>query len=255
MTLAFNPPSNLPNNLKGQVFDARKLLPTNPKYTWESLKGLRDPKNLTTIALHHDAISKKSSAQYTDIAFAQRIATSHIRSKKNIPGGDPGFPYHLWIRNGVIYVCNDLEAFTYGVSSNNSYTVHICVSGNYAGVDTLEDRDRNGLYAAILMVKSMVPTITNIKAHRELDATSCPGYDVEKVREDIQAIETQAATPELNEELDNTANAAMAQIFAAYTRFNDVYKIATNPGPNQAEGQRKCLQIASMMVESGILKQ
>lgn len=251
--LAFNLPSNLPNNLKGQVFDARKLLPTNPKYTWESLKGLRDPKNITTIALHHDAISKKASAKYTDIDFAKRISTSHINSKKNIPGGDPGFPYHVWIRNGTIYVCNDIEAFTYGVSSNNSYTVHICVSGNYAGIDTLEERDRNALLAAILMVKSMIP-ITAIKGHKELDATSCPGYDVGKVRDDIQEIEKVDSTPALNEELDNTANAAMTKVFAAYTRAVDLYKVASTPGPNQAEGQRKWMQIADMMAQSGILK-
>ena len=252
--LTFNVPSNIPNNLKGQVFDARKLLPTNPKYTWESLKGLRDPKDLTTIALHHDAISKKESAQYTDIEFAKRIAKSHINTKRNIPGGDAGFPYHIWIRNGVVYICNNLEAFTYGVSSNNGYTVHICVSGNYAGIDTLEDADRNALYEAILMVKSMVPTIVNIKAHKELSPTACPGYDVEKVREDIQVIEAKApATPDLNEELDNTPNATMAQVYAAYARFSDLYGTANKPGPNQEEAQRKILHISEMMVSAGIL--
>jgi hypothetical protein len=257
----FNLPSNLPNNLKGQVFDARKVLPTNPKYTWESLKGLREQKTLTTIALHHDAISKKDSAPYSDLDFAKRIARSHINTKRNRPGGDPGFPYHIWIRNGVIYVCNDLEAFTYGVAGNNSYTVHICVSGNYAGIDTLEDKDRNALYAAILMVQSMIPTLTMIKAHKELSPTACPGYDVNKVRQDVAAIvdnlsTTPTPTPgDLNEELDNTENATKVKIFAAYTRFNDLYKKAITEGPNQEEAQKKCLQIADSMVQAGILKQ
>lgn len=244
-------PSNLPSNLKGQVFDARKLLPVNSKYSWETLKGLRDPSDLTTIVVHHDAISKASSKQYSDLEFAKRIATSHINMTKNLPGGDAGFPYHVWIRNGVEYITNDVEAFTFGVASNNGYTIHICVSGNYAAGDVLDDRDRNALYAAILMIKALVPSITNIKGHREITATSCPGFDMTTVRKDISAIE---ATLALGSELDNTQSTAMAQVYAAFTRFTALYNTAKAPGPNQPEAQRKIMQIASMMVETGILK-
>lgn len=244
-------PPNLPSNLKGQVFDARKLLPVNPKYSWENLNGLRNLTDLTTIVCHHDAISKVSSKQYSDIEFLKRIAQSHINLKKNLPGGDAGMPYHIEIRNGVIYICNDLEALTYGVASNNGYTVHICVSGNYAGGDTLEDRDRHALYAAILMVKSMVPSIVNIKGHREITATACPGFDMTTVRNDVKSIE---ATMALGSELDNTQSAAMAQVYTAYTRFTALYNTAKAAGPNQSEAQRKIVQIASMMVETGILK-
>jgi len=249
--LSYLLPSNVPSNLKGQVFDARKLLPINPKYSWETLKGRRDLSDLTTIVVHHDALSKASSKAYSDIEFAKRIATSHINTKRNLPGGDAGFPYHIWIRNGVIYITNDLEAFTFGVASNNGYTVHICVSGNYAGLDTLDDRDRNALYGAILMVKSLVPSANAIKGHREITATSCPGFDMNTVRNDVRSIE---ATMSLGTELDNTQNAAMAQVYAAYTRFTALYNTAKASGPNQAEAQRKISQIAGMMVETGILK-
>lgn len=244
-------PSNLPSNLKGQVFDARKLLPVNPRYTWETLKGLRNPNDLTTIVVHHDALSKASSKPYSDLEFAKRIATSHINTTKNLPGGDAGFPYHIWIRSGVIYIANDLEAFTFGVASNNGYTVHICVSGNYAGLDTLDDRDRHALYGAILMVKALIPSVTIIKAHKEITATACPGFDVGKVRKDIADIESSMA---LNTELDNTGNTTMAQVYAAFTRFSSLYTTATAAGPNQAEAQRKILQIAGMMIDTGILK-
>jgi hypothetical protein len=252
--MQFQIPSNVPNNLKGQVFDARKLLPVNKNFPngWLSKNPPRDLAALTTIVIHHDALSKASSKSYSDIDFAKRVATSHINSKHNIPQGDPTFPYHLWCRNGVVYVCNDLEAFTYGVASNNSYTVHICVSGNYAGLDTLEDRDRNALYAAILMVKSLVPSITTIKGHREITPTACPGFDVNQVRNDIAAIES---TMKLSSELDNSQNAQTAKIYAAYGRFTDLYKLATTTNPNQAEAQRKVNFIIDAMVEHGILKQ
>lgn len=228
----------------------RALLPVNKNYTWLTKNPPRNLSALTTIVCHHDALSKASSAKLSDIEFAKNIATSHIRSTRNIPLGDPGFPYHLWIRNGVVYIANDLEALTYGVASNNSYTVHICISGNYAGVDTLDDRDRNALYSAILMVKSMVPSIVNIKGHKEITATACPGYDVQKVRDDFKAIES---TMQLGTELDNTQAAAMAQVYASYTRFTALYNTAKATGPNQAEAIRKIGLIAGMMVDQGIM--
>lgn len=244
-------PSNVPNSLKGQVYDARPVLHVNKKYTWISRNGARDLNDLTTIVVHHDALSKASSSKYSDLEFANRIADSHIRSEHNIKGGDPGFPYHIFIRSGVVYVCNDLEAFTYGVASNNAYTVHICVSGNYT-MDKLEDRDRNALYAAILMIKSLVPTIKHVKGHNEITATSCPAFSMELVRKDVEAFEKEMS---LGVELENTDNAKLAQVYAAFTRFNDLYKIASKENPNQAEAIRKCLLIADMMVQQGILKQ
>lgn len=178
-------PSNAPSELQRPVIDIRTMLPVNPKYSWISRNGARDLRKLTTIVVHHDALSKAVSKPYSDIDFAKRIATSHIRSKHNIPGGDPGFPYHVWIRSGNIYVCNELEAFTYGVANNNSYTVHVSVSGNYAGVDSLAADDRNALYAAIMMLQSMVPTLQIVKAHKEITKTACPGFDINKVRADV----------------------------------------------------------------------
>lgn len=261
MTLQYNLPSNAPSNLKIQVFDARKLLPTNPKYTWESLKGLRDLSKVTTIACHHTGMLKAVSAPYGDIEFMQRIANAHINSKKNIPGGDPGFPYHLYVRNGIVYVCNDLEAFTYGVASNNSYTVHISVEGDYAHGDTLDDRDRTALYAAIIMVKSLVPSIAAIKGHKELpdQDTDCPGYSMEQVRNDIKDIETQMGVT------DQVEQSQAKQDEVAYRIANEIlwtYNLArgkdANGGQATAEqvewGKRRLLQLEPEMRRLGFLQ-
>lgn len=183
-------PSNLPSELQGvQIIDVRETLPVNLHYTWTQLKGIRPVTDLTTIVLHHDAISKQSSAKYTDMQLAINISLAHIRSKKNRLTGDPGFPYDLWIRNGIIYFTNYVETLEYGVASNNLYTVNVCVSGNYAYGDILTDADRKALYVAYFLLKAVMPAYKAVRGHGEISPTQCPGYDMYKVRADLMDIE------------------------------------------------------------------
>lgn len=176
------------------VVDMTDNLPKNPKNTWSQLAGTRNIADLTTIALHHDAWPKKNTVgKYTDMQLAAKMAYDHIANTSYDKTGEGGIPYHIWIRNGRIYQCNDLLDRVYGVGSNNAYTVHICVSGDYFNYDTLTDSDRNALYAAILMVKSILPNFKEIKAHKDFPSnkTDCPGYDVKRVKADVANIEMQ----------------------------------------------------------------
>lgn len=184
----------LPSSLQGvPVVDMREKLPVNPSYTWISLKGPRKIAALTRIVFHHDGMAKSRSAGLSDEQFMRNIAQGHINSPKNIKGGDPGFPYHFYIRNGIVYYCNDLEAFTYGVASNNSDTVHISVAGHYAGIDRLEERDRRALYAAFFLVKQNLPNYRELKGHGELSPSDCPGFSMDKARADIAALDVPPA--------------------------------------------------------------
>ncbi|MEK8128344.1 hypothetical protein WMW72_10560 [Paenibacillus filicis] len=176
-----------------QLVDWRRELPVNPNYTWAQLAGIRDVNALTTIAVHHDGIKKASVADKTDKQLATIIANNHIRQTNNESKGDAGFPYHVWIRNGTAYYCNNAEDRTYGVGGNNGYTVHVCVHGEYAGTDALTDQDRNALYAIILTLKSSLPKYQAIKGHNEIGKTDCPGFSMQKVREDVAIIETRSA--------------------------------------------------------------
>jgi hypothetical protein len=200
-----------------QIQDITDQLPVNPNYTWQELTdGPRDLNALTTIVVHHDAISKAETDGLSDMQVATNIANSHIRLTKNEAKGDGGFPYHCWIRSGQAYQTNDLLTFTYGVASNNAYTVHICVHGNYADYDTLTDQDRAALYGAILAVKAQLPNFTEIKAHCELGATSCPGYDYNQVRDDIKTLEMKIAR-------DNTLQARRERAFAVVNQCQYMY--------------------------------
>lgn len=189
-----------------EIIDITDQLPVNKNYSWSQLAMIngypsqRDVNDLTTVGLHHDAWPKKNRAKVDDVTFAKEIAQNHIDYKGNEKKGDAGFPYHIWIRNGTIYQCNNLLDRTYGIGSNNGYIVHICVTGDYYSYDTLTDRDRNALYAAILAVKEVLPNYQGIVGHCELNPKNCPGFSHEQVKEDIAKLVLQikaAADPRL----------------------------------------------------------
>lgn len=245
MTAPLALPSNLTSNLHGiPVVDLRGLLPVNPLYTWEKLAGKRDIKSLTTIVFHHDAWPKSKSARFTDLDLAKEIANDHIKSKKNKPNGDAGFPYDAFVRNGIIYICNDIEPQKYGVSNNNSYTVHICLSGDYVNADTVSEQDRNALYAAFFMYKAIMPSYKQLKGHKELSATSCPGYDMNTVRSDIEALEEQM-------EYNNTPNANRSLCYAFAERVDDLGRRLTDPKWGPA-AEAKIMWLAPAMTQLGI---
>ncbi len=180
-----------------QIINISDQLPVNKNYTWQQLTGIRDINAITTVVLHHDAYPKKNTTKYNDLQMATIIANGHIAKTQDEPKGEPGIAYHVMIRNGQTYQVNDLLSMTYGVASNNTYTVHVMVSGDYVNGDILTDPDRLALYGAIIAVTNALPNYKEIKAHKELTKTACPGYDANKVREDIAHLQqsfVQAAT-------------------------------------------------------------
>jgi hypothetical protein len=180
--------SNLINNLNVKpIVDLRGVIPVNPAYTWEQLCGNRNPNAITTIIVHHDALPKYKFEGVTDVELATRIANGHIGSKVNHEKGDPGFPYDIWIRGGQAYLCNDLLPLKYGVPSNNGYTIHVSVSGEYKYTDGMTDDDRTALIAVILMLQQheQFPNVKIIKGHGEVTPTACPGIDMNKLRNDV----------------------------------------------------------------------
>lgn len=175
-------PTNLGFNTP-EIKDITDDLPHNPNYTWKELTGERDINDLQIIVLHHSGVPKSAGAD------AYRHAQNHINGHAYEPKGEPGLPYHGYVKDGQAYQTNDLLDFTYGVASHNQNTVHLCVEGDYANSDTLTDPDRLALYGLVLAVKAQLPNFQEIKAHCELNPTSCPGYDYNQVREDIAQLE------------------------------------------------------------------
>lgn len=230
-------PTNLPSNFAQlqQIQDITDALPKNKNYSWKQLTGERNPNTLTDIVVHHSGMEKRLNLT------AESHAKSHINTTRNEPLGDPGIPYHVYINRGRVYQVNDLIDFVYGVASNNGYTVHICVEGNYL-IDELSDQDRLCLYGAILSVKSILP-IKNIKGHNQYNATACPAFDMDRVRRDIQTIESEMAYQE-------TPDAAVESAVRVMTRVTNLYNNASHKtyGP---EAKRKLALVDRFMKDNG----
>jgi hypothetical protein len=238
-----------------QFVDIRAMLPVNPAYTWAELAGVRPVTALSTIVVHHDGIKKAASAQYSDIELAKRIAKAHIDSKKHHAKGDPGFPYDIWVRNGVIYWCNEIESREYGVGNNNGYTVNVCVSGEYKFTDSLTDTDRKALYAAILMMQEALPEDKYVKGHGEIVPTHCPGFDMDTVRKDVINLQNEIA-------YQKSAEYMRSQAYAVANNFSFLYNLANGKDqygkPVGKESQdwavKKLLELLPAVKAAGLLK-
>jgi len=229
-----------------QLIDIRAELPVNPKYTWAQLAGVRDLNALTTIVLHHDALPKYKYTEYSDLKFAQIIATNHINSKANEPNGDPGFPYDIWIRSGKAYWTSDILPLKYGVRGNNGYTVHVCVSGDYHNFDALTDPDRNCLIGVVLMLKRLMPAYQAIKGHKELVSTLCPGYDIQSIRESVTATEMRL-------ERNKTRAARRERAFAVVNQAQYMYSHVGKEDGNEEWALNYLGDVYEIMKSKGLL--
>jgi hypothetical protein len=232
-----------------QIIDITDKLPVNKNYTWQQLTGgPRDIAAITTIALHHDCYPKKNVANTSDMDLAISIAIDHIALTKNEPKGDAGFPYHIWIRNGQAYQTNDLLSFTYGVGSNNGYTVHICVSGEYKNTDVLTDADRKALYGAIVAVIGILPNYKEIKGHCELNSTDCPGYDHMRVKADISTLQMAL----IQHDTWAAKITKIGEIVNEINFCNDLIKKGEADGAAQW-AMNKQLELRDLMIQTGLL--
>lgn len=212
--------TSLPDHIKNvEVVNLIGELPQNPRYSWEQLKGARPINDLKTVVCHHTALSKSSTSKYSDVEIISRIAKSHINSTRNVPGGDAGVPYTAIIRSGKLYVCNKITDLTFSVASNNTYTVNLSIDGDYTK-DKLEEADLNALLAGVLIYKLNMPSFKNVLSHGEITPTSCPGYSIQMVREELSKLYPLADKPPIDAEV-------LAKIEEVKARVNDLYATAT----------------------------
>jgi N-acetylmuramoyl-L-alanine amidase. len=281
LSLCANLPFTVPS-----IEDITDKLPR--KATWETLKkkwtvkgvwdgrtycvGLRTTDQIDTIIVHHSGSPEGTLASH---------ATYHASK------WGAGIAYHVAIDKGRIYQTNDLLSMTYHAANNNTYTVGIVVNRDLTKAD-LTDEERQLLYAAILSVKSAIPTIKYILGHNEVCATQCPATSMKRIREDIAELElhiaehqtytesipanmveafavgkrTEALWANYNTEKWKPAAEAKFMMLAEvtgcetvqaiYERIMDLYKKA-QAGQWQGEAIRKLLLISAVMKERGIL--
>lgn len=126
----------------------------------------RTKEQITTIVWHYTAVARK----------LRRTIESHERFWQSDRGWDRG-GYHFYIdANGNLYQNYDLERITWGVASNNDYTVHISVEAN-SKEDYSEAQIKTRDWITRRLMRELNIPASRVKGHFEVNANSaCPGY-------------------------------------------------------------------------------
>jgi peptidoglycan hydrolase-like protein with peptidoglycan-binding domain len=127
---------------------------------------------IKNIAIHHSATSSGS---------AEAFARYHVNQL-----GWPGIGYHYVVdKDGLISLCHDLEVVSYHVGNSNSFTVGICMVGDFR-TQSLTDAQRQATLdlTRSLMDQLNIP-VDNVWGHIEFPEYSwkpCPSISMQTFR-------------------------------------------------------------------------
>lgn len=234
-------PSNLIDELKvPQIIDITDALPKLKPNGWDGLVPPRKLNDLTDIVWHHSAMFLSDGCD----------ATSHARSHVNM--GEGGCPYHFHIKDGQIHQTQDVLTFTYGVSSNNYQTVHVCVEGCYVPkdgkpADELSDENLRAMIALELTLRPLLPSYKQSNGHNYYKPTQCPGYSMTKFREAVAETEAKLAFSNTEAGLNERAYRIANSILFIYNTAKGLDQFGK---PTVSEGTRKWAQQRLLLLES-----
>lgn len=233
-------PSNLIAELNvPQIVDITDALPKLKPNGWDSLETPRKLEALTDIVWHH-------SAMFLNLGCD---AFSHARS--HISKGEGGCPYHFHIKDGQIHQTQDILTFTYGVSSNNFQTVHVCVEGCYVPLDgtpadELSDENLRAMVALELTLRPLLPSYKQSNGHNYYKPTQCPGYSMTKFREAVAATEAKLSFSNTEAGLNERAFRIANSILFIYNTAKGLDQFGK---PTVSDGTRKWAQQRLLLLE------
>lgn len=126
------------------------------------------------LILHHEA---------APTATVEEIHSYHIKHN-----GWSGIAYHLYVRkDGKVYRGRPIDKIGGHCKGYNSISIGICCEGNFED-EQMSQTQYNALREAVAYARSVYPGI-EIKGHRELNATACPGknFPLDKIRSDAMS--------------------------------------------------------------------
>ncbi len=146
------------------LLDVVDTLPKHPALTYSKRTHA-----ITTIAIHHTAGPRDT--------LVKNLALYHVQHN-----GWPGIAYHYVIAaDGTIYWTNRHETRSYHASDANDYSLGVCLIGDFMPTEpaanqipTSAQMASMARLVAWLMQELNVP-LENVKGHREIDQTECPG--------------------------------------------------------------------------------
>lgn len=138
--------------------------------------SVNQKKSITTIIIHHDSVMNK------DIIPIFNINEYH-KSK-----GMKSIAYHYYIAaEGEIYKCHPDEELTYHASAANSYSIGVCLQGNFEQQYPSAEQIRSLTFLLMKLRNTYNIPVANIKRHSEVGITRCPGrnLNLEAIKQDI----------------------------------------------------------------------
>lgn len=117
---------------------------------------------------------------------------SFIKHWQGSRGWITGGYHEIILRDGTVQLCYNPEQVTNGVANMNTVCYHICLVGNGSFTAAQEkawdervsyNMDRLGI------------DVNNVKGHGELQKTTCPGINMDTVRQRIRKSDTSKPSP------------------------------------------------------------
>lgn len=156
------------------------LLPRHPTKRFDK----RSLTVITEAVIHHTATDSRSTT-------IESIARYHVEPGNHIcADGCPGISYHFMIKpNGAIYQVNDLETISYQCGGCNTYTIGICLIGNF-NEEIPTEKALKAAAKTIRYVNRRLGRSLAISAHKDHKSTSCPGdnTNVDKIIEMVYPV-------------------------------------------------------------------
>lgn len=136
----------------------------------------RNKSSIKKIAIHHSL---------TETGSAEAFARYHVENNDW-----PGIAYHYVIdQDGTVTICNDLELISYHVGNSNSFSVGICLVGDFR-TQKISNEQRT---AAIELTRSLMKELnlkeSDVMGHQEFTGYSwkdCPSIDMKAFRNDLE---------------------------------------------------------------------
>lgn len=179
---------------------------------------------ITHIAWHYTAVARANN----------RTIESHENYWKATHGWDRG-GYHYYINSqGILYWNYNYERITWGVASNNDYTVHISLEGNSAtDFSEAQLKTRDWITRKIMSELSIAPN--NVMQHREFPGNSgetCSGYTSAQMNQFRQAL---GGAPSYSEDVPSDVDVIAEKVIAEAFRIKKLglrYQWGGNGNPS-----------------------
>lgn len=153
------------------IKDIIDILPHKGEYIQRALKGI------TTIVVHHSA-SPAGKFGPEDFAIWHMNGTFKM----------PRIAYHFCIEpDGAVYQTNKLSSISWHASNANYYSVGVLLNGDFR-TEKPTVQQLQSLRELIPEIEKTLGKTLELKGHREVDATSCPGDNMMAIKNEWRTL-------------------------------------------------------------------